>query len=129
MRFANDCGSIAGAAVQRSDAEAFTTRGSTSPIKRPCAPHACMIKTASQAAAQTDVLARTDARTFDERPHMRKEPFCARFSRKTSGFRMGGALRERRSAKQCVVLIIRHGTVSWNGTHNTLGHLIGFYYI
>ena len=54
-----------------------------------------MIKTASQAAAQTDVLARTDARTFDERPHMRKEPFCARFSRKTSGFRMGGALRER----------------------------------
>ena len=33
--------------------------------------------------------------TFDERQNMRKKPFCARFSRKTSGFRMVGAMRER----------------------------------
>ena len=33
--------------------------------------------------------------TFDERPNMRKKPVCARFSCKTSGFRMVGAMRER----------------------------------
>ena len=34
-------------------------------------------------------------RTFSERPHMRKKPFCARDACKMSGFRMCGAMRER----------------------------------
>ena len=52
-----------------------------------------MMKTVSQAGASVCLHRRL--RTFGERPNMRKKPFCARFSRKTSGFRMVGAMRER----------------------------------
>ena len=41
--------------------------------------------------------------TSGERPHMRKEPFCACFLRKMSGIRMGGAMRELARAEQRVV--------------------------
>ena len=38
-----------------------------------------------------------------ERPHMSMERFFAKDEQKKSGMRMGGALRERQSAEQCVV--------------------------
>ena len=52
-----------------------------------------MMKTVSQAGASVCLHRRL--RTFGERPNMRKKPFCARFTRKTSGIRMVGAMRER----------------------------------
>ena len=47
-------------------------------------------------------------RIFSECPHMRKEPFCACSSRKTSGFRMSGQrCGSAPGAEQRVALIIR----------------------
>ena len=68
-----------------------------------------MIKAASQ--RPSECHARMSIRkAFGERPHMSMKGFFAQNAQKRPGMRMGGALRERACAQQCVALIMIKAT-------------------
>ena len=68
-----------------------------------------MIKAASQ--RPSECHARMSIRkAFGERPHMSMKGFFAQDAQKRPGMRMGGALRERACAQQCVALIMIKAT-------------------